>query len=280
MTAAPAVSVVVPAFNNADFIAATVDSILGQTFEDFELVIADHGSSDETVAIVSAYTDDPRVRLVHTDPGGGAQRNWNAVTDQAKGEYVKLVCGDDLVYPTCLHEQVQAMGSRPDVALVACRRDILDARGDVLIHGRGLPGLSGHVAGRDAIRATVHAGANIFGEPACVLMRTAAVRRAGGWSRSAEYLIDLDLYVRVLLQGDLYAVPSTLAAFRLSSTQWSVALARQQAQQTRGFYEDLRVAAPEVVSRLDVLLGSVRGYVNAAGRRILYQRWAKRLATA
>lgn len=277
MTPAPPVSVVVPAYNNADYIADTIESILAQTFADFELLIADHGSRDATWDIASSYAEDPRMRLMRTERGGGAQRNWNRVTAEARGDAVKLVCGDDLLYPRCLEEQVSVMRESPSLSLVACRRDVRDARGDLLVSDRGLPHLSGLVPGRDAVRATVRAGGNVFGEPACVLMRTAAVRAVGGWSRTAQYLIDVDLYVRVLGHGDLWAIPSALAAFRVSSTQWSVALARDQARQTIDLFRSIHQQRPDVVSDSDLAVGTVRAYALAASRRTAYLWWSRRL---
>ena len=92
----PRVSVVVPAYNNAEYLAETIDSILAQTFTDFELVIADHSSTDGTLAVAQKY-EDPRIRLLTTPAGSGAQANWNLVTGEATGELIKLVCGDDTI---------------------------------------------------------------------------------------------------------------------------------------------------------------------------------------
>jgi Glycosyltransferases involved in cell wall biogenesis len=177
----PRVSVVVPSFNNASFIEATMDSILAQTFEDFELIVADHSSADGTWELLQRYLTDPRVRLLRTEAGGGAPRNWERVTAAARGELLKLVCGDDIIYPDCLRRQVEAMDANPSVVLVAAQRDLIDARGALLLSRRGLAGLTGRVAGRVAARHTVVAGSNIFGEPACVLFRRETLQDAGGW---------------------------------------------------------------------------------------------------
>jgi glycosyltransferase involved in cell wall biosynthesis len=274
------VSVVVPTFNNAVFVADTLDSILAQTFANYELLIADHSSHDGTWDIVSRYGTDDRVRLLKTEPGGGAARNWNRVTAEARGDFLKLVCADDLLYPTCLEEQVRAIRRRPDSAMVAGQRDVRDARGNVLLRGRGLAGLDGEVSGRTAIRASIRAGNNVLGEPACVLLRTDLVNRAGGWSPRAEFLIDLDLYVRLLAQGSLWAQPTPVAAFRVSEGQWSVSLVRSQARQMRRFIEETRSRHPDIVSARDARIGKYRAYRNAAGRRAAYVWWSRRMRVA
>ena len=109
----PRVSVVVPSYNNASFIEATMDSILAQTFEDFELVVADHSSADGTWERLQRYRTDPRVRLLRTETGGGAPRNWERVTAAARGELLKLVCGDDIIYPDCLRDAGRGDGRQP-----------------------------------------------------------------------------------------------------------------------------------------------------------------------
>jgi glycosyltransferase involved in cell wall biosynthesis len=277
MTAVPPVSVVVPTYNSGPFVAATMDSILRQTFVDFELVVTDHASTDDTWDVVSDFTSDPRVRLLRTEAGGGAARNWNRATEEAQGELLKLVCADDLVYPTCLQEQVEALRAHPGATVAACRRDLVDARGDVLLSNRGLPGLEGEVPGPEAIRRTVRAGGNIFGEPACVLLRTSVVRDVGGWSATDPYLIDVDMYVRSLASGSLVALPQTLAAFRVSAEQWSVALVGEQARQTVSFNKRVAALNPGVLTTADVRLGRARAYASALQRRAAYLVWSRRM---
>ncbi len=228
------VSVCIPTYNSADFVAETIESVLAQDHPSFELVIADHGSTDETAEVVRRYEHDPRVRFVIGEPGGGAQANWNRVTDLARGEYIKLVCADDPLYAGCLSQQAAVLDENPDVVLVASKRDIVDAQGRMVMRGRGLGGLQGRSPGSVAVRRLVQMGTNIFGEPSSVLMRASAVRAAGPWSDALPYLIDEDMYVRVLERGDFYAIPSSLATFRLSTTSWSLALTRQQSRPEPG----------------------------------------------
>ena len=266
----PRVSIVVPSFNNASFIEATMDAILAQTFADFELVVADHSSSDGTWELLQPYAADPRVRLLQTEAGGGAPRNWERVTAEARGELVKLVCGDDIIYPDCLRDQVAAMDTHPSVVLVAAQRDLIDARGGIVTTRRGLAGLVGRVPGRVAARHTVVAGSNIFGEPACVLVRREALIHAGGWDARHPFVIDEATYVKVLLVGDFFGIDKALAAFRLSSSQWSVHLARAQSDQVIGFHHQLAAEAPGLLSRADLWRGDAMARAMAHVRRLAY----------
>ena len=274
----PRVSVVVPSYNSVAYVDATMRSILAQTFSDFELVVSDHTSTDGTWEALQRYTADPRVRLSRLSPGGGAPANFNAVTQLATGEFIKLVCSDDLLYPDCLAVQVAALKAHPSAVLTASPRDIIDATDRPVLRNRGLMGLRGEVAGADAVRRTVRVGTTVFGEPASVLFRRAALADAGGWDHRFPYLIDLATYCAVLLRGGTFvAVPGSLSAFRVSASQWSVALMREQANQAIGFFRELADAHPGLLSQRDLLLGSARARLNALGRRAVYRWLAHRM---
>ncbi len=276
----PRVSVVIPSYNNADFIEATVESVLAQTFADFELVISDHSSTDDTWDLLQRFASDPRVRLFQTPSGGGAPANWLAVTAEASGELLKLVCGDDIIEPDCLAVQVAAIDSAPGIVMVSAKRDLIDARGNVVIRARGLAGMTGRRPGRTAMRRTVVAGANIFGEPACVLFDRAAFTAAGGWKADHPYVIDQQTYCDVLARGDFYGVDRSLAHFRLSAGQWSVNLAKSQSDQVIGFHHALAARNPGVLSRRDLVVGDARARLTAVQRRLAYLWVGRRMHAA
>ena len=127
MSAAPAptVSVCIPAYNAARFIGEAIGSVLAQTCRDFELVVVDDASADDTVDVVRRFSD-PRLRLLRNARNLGLAGNWNRATSEARGRYVKLLCQDDLLRPDCLADQVAVLDhpGNGDVALVCARRDI------------------------------------------------------------------------------------------------------------------------------------------------------------
>ena len=91
-------------YNNARFIAQTITSVLTQTFLDFELLIYDDHSTDLSFDIAASFTD-PRIKLYRNSGNLGPEGNWNKAISEVRGKYVKLVCGDDILFPQCLEKQ-------------------------------------------------------------------------------------------------------------------------------------------------------------------------------
>src|SRR5690606_32227529 len=108
---APRVSVVMPVYDGARLVRQAIDSLLAQTYGDFELLVVDDGSRDGTAELVEQVRD-PRVRLLRRPPGGTSAA-LNAGLDEARGEYVARLDHDDLAAPTRLAEQVRFMDRHP-----------------------------------------------------------------------------------------------------------------------------------------------------------------------
>ena len=274
----PKVSIVIPAYNNVQYIAETLDSVLNQTYDDYEVVIADHSSVDGTAEVIQGYSANPKLRILSPTPtGGGAQANWNRVSSEATGTYLKLVCGDDIITPTAIAEQVAALEEHPSAVLVASQRDLVDSSGREFMKGRGLQGLSGLVSGSKAVRASVVAGSNVFGEPACVMFRRELLEKEGGWDNTHPYLIDQATYARICFHGDVVALRRSLAKFRISASQWSVRLAKKQSDQAIAFHEQIARTHPGVLSRLDLVVGNLKAIGMSYARRLAYMRLRRRM---
>ena len=122
----PLVTVVTPAYNLAKYIGEAVDSVLRQTFHDFEYLVIDDGSVDETAGIVKAHAgDDSRLRLVEGENRGPSAAR-NAGIREARGEYIAFLDGDDRWHPKFLERQLRLIRSLPpEVGVVFCRSRLM-----------------------------------------------------------------------------------------------------------------------------------------------------------
>jgi glycosyltransferase involved in cell wall biosynthesis len=113
------VSVIMPAYNVAPFIGAAIESVIAQTMNDWELLIADDASTDNTTSIVQAYSNrDARVRLLQHQVNGGISVARNRALRQATGEFLAILDSDDLWEPNYLAAQLAILSAHPDVAIV------------------------------------------------------------------------------------------------------------------------------------------------------------------
>ena len=171
----PVVSVCIPTYRAADHLAATIDSVLTQTFADFELVVVDDNSPDRTAEIVGGYRDS-RLRYLQNPANLGPEGNWNRCLGEARGRYFKLLPQDDLLAPDCLARQVEVLEQDAEnrIALVFGARAVVDADGKLLLRRAAFGKRARRVSGHDLIRACLRKGSNIIGEPGNVLLRNPA----------------------------------------------------------------------------------------------------------
>ncbi|MCZ7533602.1 MAG: glycosyltransferase [Acidimicrobiia bacterium] len=270
------VSIAIPTFNGSRFISDTLESVLDQTFSDFEVLVSDDGSTDDTLEIVRSYGDS-RIRIVGDGGHLGAGGNWNRALTAANCEYVKLLPQDDLLYPQNLEVQVAILDGNPELAFVSVRRDVIDANGTVLTRDRGLDGLCGLRERDEVRRAIVRSGTNQLGEGAAILMRRQAADAAGSFDASLPYVIDVDFWVRLLDWGPGHGVCETHAAFRVSTSAWSSALAKEQGRQYVAFIDRLAEGDNSAISGKDAMIGRARARLNGIARRVFYVLYRRRL---
>lgn len=129
----PKVSIGLPVYNGENFIRETIDSILAQTFHDFELVISDNASTDSTEAICRAYANqDTRVRYNRNKENIGAYRNFSRVFKFASGEYFKWAAHDDVCLPDYLSKCVEVLDQNPSIVLCHCEAASIDQHGQMI----------------------------------------------------------------------------------------------------------------------------------------------------
>jgi GT2 family glycosyltransferase len=200
----PRVSVALTAYNASPFIRSTIDSVLAQTFEDFELIVVDDCSTDDTVQIVESYAD-PRVRLIRNPTNLGISTTRNIAIGAAQGEYLAALDHDDISLPTRLERQVAFLDSRPEVVLVGTAARLLT---NGKIRDYYPPVTEPHL-----LRWTLLTHCSLIHSSIC--LRVSVLRKHRLYYRKAyHYAEDFDLYHRFAKVGDLACLPERLTIYR------------------------------------------------------------------
>lgn len=132
----PSVSIIVPVFNVEPYLCQAIDSILAQTYTDFELILINDGSTDQSGEIIEVYRRrDARIVVVHKENEGVA-RTLNRGLSMVRGEYIRRFDADDTCLPTALQHQVRFLEAHPDIALVSTQQAYQTTRGKIAWHYR------------------------------------------------------------------------------------------------------------------------------------------------
>ena len=267
----PLVSVCIPSYNQEAYIGQAIESVLAQSYANFECLVVDDASLDSTFEVAQRYGD-PRIKVARNPSNLGIEGNWNRVVENAQGKYIKVLCGDDVIYPRCLERQVLALeqAKHANAALACCARDVITPH-SVRILTRRTVSHDKLITGLDAIRKNIRSGSNLIGEPSGILMRAELLRKVGRFDGAVPYLIDLDMWVRMLLHGDLVMLAEPLFAFRISQTALSFTLANRQSREYCAFIDRMRrVRHIKDIRPHDALVGKLMSYVKMFARRVFY----------
>jgi glycosyltransferase involved in cell wall biosynthesis len=288
----PLVSICVPAYNAERWIAAALESALAQTYAEFELVVADNGSTDATREIAQAFAD-PRLRIETARQTISAVANHNRAVRLSRGVFVKFLHADDLLLPECVEEMV-------GLALEDDRIGLVFAPREVLLEGAPDPEWAEAFArpherfqdldqindGRRLFRQLLAAGFfedNWIGEPSAVLLRRRTLERVGLFNERLFQIADLELWARIAYDHRLGFVDRTLSVYRhheLSGTAQNARIGRDWFD-WMWFFEGLLAIpdlTPEDRNELRRLRrATLRRALRAQAGRILHRRWTLEL---
>lgn len=197
----PLVSVVVPAYNAAAFVGRAVDSVLRQTVQDFELIVVDDGSRDDTLAVLAGYGG--RVQVL-TQPNAGPAAARNRGWRHARGEFVAFLDADDHWRPAKLERQLALMQAQPALAFCSTATTVVDA------DGRELAQWPCCAPDAPMPELLFEQGAAVSGSTSGVLVRRALLQAAGGFDESLRGFEDPDLWMRLAARGAYACVPEAL----------------------------------------------------------------------
>ena len=222
MATAPDLSVIMSVYNGGAYLYPCVQSILHQSFANFEFLIVDDGSSDSSADILNTLANsDSRIKLVARE-NRGLVVSLNELIDLARAPLLARMDADDIAMPDRFAKQIAYLASHPSVGIVGSNTHDLDEDGRIVGPSDNYPLHAADV--REMLK---------YGPPVChpvVMMRTDIIRKAGGYRAAFQHAEDYDLWLRASLQTDIANLPERLLLYRRSATQISQKYALEQAK--------------------------------------------------
>jgi glycosyltransferase involved in cell wall biosynthesis len=207
----PKVSVVMPVYNGELYIREAIDSILNQTFSDFELIAIDDCSTDSSVKLVESYTD-PRIRLITNSANRGVRFVANQGYELARAEYIARMDCDDISLPQRLEKEVQYLDRHPEIAVVGAQSIFIDTA-DKLHHSQNML----HCAAEpSSIRWTASYECP-FVNPSVMFRKQIVWGELGGYDENATFAEDYEMWLRLLRHNYQGAnLPEVLVKYRIN----------------------------------------------------------------
>ena len=203
------ISVVMPVYNGEQFVAKAVESILNQTFKDFEFIIIDNKSTDNSVKIIKSFNDS-RITLIQNEQNFGIATSLNKGIKHSRGQYIARMDADDISYPNRLDEQVSFLEKNPGVSVLGTYASLLNENGKIWesIKPPTVPTLRDWLWGSKVIHASV-------------MMKKQDVLHVGGYDPKTYRVEDYDLWLRMIIKGyvictlpkELYGIPWDLSNY-------------------------------------------------------------------
>jgi glycosyltransferase involved in cell wall biosynthesis len=274
MKSDPQISICIPTYNNELFLQETLESVICQSYANFEVIIIDDCSTDRTAEIAQNYAlHDVRVRFLANPTNLGMVHNWNRCLEMAQGTYVKFLFGDDLLTSTeTLGRMVEVLDEERDVSLVASARTVIDENSRVLEILAGFPDGT-KIPGKQLVKKCLQGlikQHNMIGEPSVVMFRKTAASR--GFDPRYRQLVDLEMWFHLLEQGEFAYIGEPLCAFRRHEEQQSV-----KNRQDLTYIDDMFYLLDDYLGREYVGVGQIaKRYAIFRLAYLLWKEWGDR----
>lgn len=202
------ISIILPVYNGASHLAGCINSVLCQTYTDFELLVLDDGSTDESVAIAEAFSD-PRVRVIQCEHNFISTLNRGI--EESKGQYIDRIDCDDLMFPNRLQKQVDVMEHQPNVTVCSTYAQTFGAYNQIVGYGDGL--IKNHLA-------TFLLG-NFVIHPSVMLRKSFLMEHFLRY-KEYPYAEDYRLWIDIsAAKGSFYVIPEPLIKYNINNSQVS-----------------------------------------------------------
>lgn len=211
----PKISVCIPVYNGETYLAQTIQSVLDQTYTDFELVIIDNASTDRTVSIIRSFTD-TRIRLIQNETNVGMVGNWNNCLRYGTCEYLQLLCADDLLTPDNFKKKVDILDNYPEVGMVFSGSHVINENNKVVMNRR--PFLSSGMWDGKRLARRSFRNHNYNAEPSNVMFRKRTSEEIGSFDPDLWFTLDWNYWLRMCAVSKVYYINEYLYSFRISTT--------------------------------------------------------------
>jgi glycosyltransferase involved in cell wall biosynthesis len=219
----PTISVVMPVYNAAAYLAEATSSVLAQTFGDFELIIVNDGSTDRSPRILEEFAaNDSRIKLI-SRPNTGIVGALNDGLAQARGEFIARMDGDDISSPQRFQAQIDYLRANPDCIALGTRVIGVDPYGCELFR-------SEHKLNHDSIDAELLNGVGWAIVHPTAMIRHLAIEKLGGYRHEFQWVEDLDLFLRLAERGRVANLPDYLLSYRQHTESVNRTRAAEQAR--------------------------------------------------
>lgn len=217
MTAHPIVSVCMPVYNGENYIGQALDSLLSQTFCDFEVVIVDD-SDDSSAQIINAYKD-PRIRYFKNPKRLNSVKAYNQSVVYARGRYIKIMHHDDILMPECLEAQTKILESDSELGFVFNDCYIINNKSDIVFERR-LKFKAGAIGAKEVLKKFIcQVDFNFIGETTVVMFRKDAFFDVGLFNETMLYSNDIELWARMNMKYKCFYLNRPLTMTRLHNQQ-------------------------------------------------------------
>jgi len=212
------VSICMPNYNFAQYLPEAIESVLRQSYSDFEFIIIDNCSTDNSIEIIKRYAaKDTRIKLSVNEQNIGLVNNLNLCLQKANGDYIKFMLSDDLfASEKALEEMVALMDTHEAISLVASARNVIDSQSSILKVWSEYKSRIGY-SGTKIIQDCLIEQKNKIGEPSVVMFRKKHI--GPGFDARYHQAVDLALWFHILEQGDFAYLDRPLCSFRMHSNQ-------------------------------------------------------------
>lgn len=207
----PRVSVIMGVYNTKKYVSQAIDSILKQTYVDFEFIIIDDKSNDGVSDILRKYAKkDKRIRLYHNKQNLGLTKNLNVGLKKARGEYIARMDADDVALPKRFAEEVRFLDAHPEIALVGTWADVINKDNKVI-------GEIKYAPDHKTIRRNMTERSQII-HPS-VMFRKSIIRKVGVYDPNLRTAQDYEYFARIMSQFQVANIPKKLMQYRWDFAQ-------------------------------------------------------------